>query len=62
MENKFHIHSNIKCTEWDHDLTKCQAEMSEDIENSCQHDNVVGIRCYDNSWAGIRMAISADKR
>ena len=42
-------------------MTKCEAETSEDIENSCQHDNVVGIRCYDTSWAGIRAAISADK-
>ncbi|CAG7731022.1 unnamed protein product, partial [Allacma fusca] len=53
--------SNVRCTEWDSDITKCLAEMSEDIENSCQHDNVVGIRCYDTSWAGIRIAVSADR-
>lgn len=42
-------------------MTKCESEMAEDIENSCSHDNVVGIRCYDSSWAGIRMAITAEK-
>ena len=51
----------MRCTAWDNDITKCEAETSEDIENSCAHDNVVGIRCYDTSWAGIRMAITADK-
>lgn len=35
--------------------------MTQDIENSCSLDNVVGIRCYDTSWAGIRMAITAEK-
>jgi hypothetical protein len=35
--------------------------MAEDIENSCLHDNVVGIKCYDTSWAGIRIATTADK-
>jgi hypothetical protein len=46
---------------WDNDLTKCDSEMNEDIENSCLYDNVVGIKCYDTSWAGIRMAITAEK-
>lgn len=53
--------SNVHCNEWDNDLTKCDAEFSEDIENSCQLDNLVGIKCYDSSWAGIRMAVTAEK-
>jgi len=57
----FFSSSKLECNEWDHDITKCVAELPQDIENSCSPHNVVGIRCYDSSWAGIRMAITAEK-
>lgn len=46
--------SNVECTEFDHDITKCKSDKIEQFENSCNHDNDVGIRCYDASWAGVR--------
>lgn len=48
------ILSNVQCDDYDLDITKCKAEQSKDFENSCTHDNDVGLRCYETSWAGIR--------
>ena len=42
----------------DTDITRCQYEGVEDLENSCGHGNDVGIRCYDVSWSGIRLGVS----
>ncbi|XP_076338817.1 protein bark beetle-like [Tachypleus tridentatus] len=53
------ILSNVQCTELDTDLTTCKAERDDDFENSCTM--IVGIRCYQPSWAGIRLGMDADE-
>lgn len=53
--------SNVECTEFDHDITQCKAETRDNFENSCTHDNDVGIRCYETSWAGIRFSVISER-
>ncbi|CAH2236667.1 jg20886 [Pararge aegeria aegeria] len=55
------ILSNVDCTEFDNDITKCRAETVESFENSCTHDNDVGVRCYETSWAGVRFSVIAER-
>lgn len=55
------ILSNVDCTEFDNDITKCRSETIESFENSCTHDNDVGVRCYETSWAGVRFSVIADR-
>jgi hypothetical protein len=45
----------------DVDITECDLETSEDFENSCTHEDDVGLRCYDVSWGGIRLSMTAEK-
>ena len=53
--------SKVKCTDLDVDITECDLETSEDFENSCTHEDDVGLRCYDVSWGGIRLSMTAEK-
>ncbi|CAG9858649.1 unnamed protein product [Phyllotreta striolata] len=53
------ILSNVQCDPFDLDILKCRAER--DFENSCDHDNDVGVRCYRTSWAGMRFSSLADR-
>ncbi|KAG6445644.1 protein bark beetle isoform X2 [Manduca sexta] len=55
------ILSNVQCTEFDTDITKCKAETRDNFENSCTHDNDVGIRCYETSWAGVRFSVISER-
>ncbi|XP_072938867.1 protein bark beetle isoform X2 [Epargyreus clarus] len=55
------ILSNVECTEFDNDITKCKAETLDSFENSCTHENDVGIRCYETSWAGVRFSVIAER-
>ncbi|XP_060803589.1 protein bark beetle [Amyelois transitella] len=55
------ILSNVECTEFDNDITKCKAETTENFENSCTHENDVGIRCYETSWAGVRFSVISER-
>ncbi|XP_045494665.1 protein bark beetle isoform X1 [Colias croceus] len=55
------ILSNVECTEFDNDITKCKAETVDSFENSCTHENDVGIRCYETSWAGVRFSVIAER-
>ncbi|XP_061730021.1 protein bark beetle isoform X1 [Cydia pomonella] len=55
------ILSNVECTEFDDDITKCKAETMENFENSCSHENDVGIRCYETSWAGVRFSVISER-
>ncbi|XP_052754555.1 protein bark beetle isoform X2 [Galleria mellonella] len=55
------ILSNVECTELDNDITKCKAETRNHFENSCTHENDVGIRCYETSWAGIRFSVISER-
>lgn len=53
--------SNVRCTENDNDITKCQAEREQDFENSCTHANDVGVRCLEAAWAGLRLGPLAQR-
>lgn len=54
------ILSNVKCTKEDLDITKCKAEKPEDFENSCSHENDVGMRCHEPVWAGVRFGVLSE--
>ncbi|XP_058792901.1 protein bark beetle isoform X2 [Phymastichus coffea] len=47
--------SNVQCTDDDIDVSRCKAETSEEFENSCTHENDVGVRCTEAAWAGLRL-------
>ena len=48
--------SNVRCDPLDTDITKCKLSERRDMFlNTCDHADDVGIRCYDVSWAGIRL-------
>ncbi|KAH8259932.1 hypothetical protein KR038_005318 [Drosophila bunnanda] len=50
---------NVRCTLQDRDVTKCRAEY--EFENTCSHENDVGLRCYEGAWAGIRFSMLAER-
>nr|CAD7425800.1 unnamed protein product [Timema monikensis] len=52
--------SNVCCNEDDIDITKCRSESINQFENSCGHENDVGLRCYESSWAGVRFGVLAE--
>lgn len=39
----------------DNDISKCKAETEQNFENSCTHENDVGVRCSEAAWAGLRL-------
>ncbi|XP_034471844.1 protein bark beetle [Drosophila innubila] len=51
--------ANVRCTPHDRDVTKCRAEY--EFENSCSHENDVGLRCYEGAWAGVRFSMLAER-
>ncbi|XP_059476974.1 protein bark beetle isoform X2 [Neocloeon triangulifer] len=53
--------ANVQCLEDDLDVTACRAEGLADFENSCSHENDVGLRCYLPSWAGMRFGVLAER-
>ncbi|XP_012531769.1 protein bark beetle [Monomorium pharaonis] len=53
--------SNVRCNEYDSDITKCRAEKEQDFENSCTHANDVGVRCLEVAWAGLRLGPLAQR-
>ncbi|XP_015436907.1 PREDICTED: protein bark beetle [Dufourea novaeangliae] len=55
------ILSNVRCTEDDNDISKCRAETAENFENSCSHENDVGVRCSEAAWAGLRLGPLAQR-
>ncbi|KAK9870172.1 hypothetical protein WA026_006262 [Henosepilachna vigintioctopunctata] len=55
------ILSNVRCDDFDMDITKCEAESANSFENSCTHENDVGVKCYKTSWAGVRFAGLAER-
>ncbi|KAB0799954.1 hypothetical protein PPYR_07834 [Photinus pyralis] len=55
------ILSNVKCTMFDTDISNCKAESVDDFEYSCSHENDVGVRCYESSWAGMRFSVLAER-
>lgn len=55
------ILSNVQCTGEDYDITQCKAEQQSDFENSCTHENDVGVRCSGAAWAGVRLGPLSDR-
>ncbi|XP_049825562.1 protein bark beetle isoform X2 [Aethina tumida] len=55
------ILTNVQCDDFDMDITKCKAERLDSFENSCGHENDVGVRCYKTSWAGLRFGSLAER-
>ncbi|XP_043270872.1 protein bark beetle isoform X2 [Venturia canescens] len=55
------ILSNVQCSEDDIDISKCKAETAEEFENSCTHENDVGVRCSEAGWAGLRLGPLAER-
>ncbi|XP_043645719.1 protein bark beetle [Drosophila teissieri] len=51
--------ANVRCTLQDRDVTKCRAEY--EFENTCSHENDVGLRCYEGAWAGVRFSMLAER-
>lgn len=52
--------SYVQCTRQDTDITQCKAEGLDDFENSCTHENDVGIRCHEPVWAGVRFGVLSE--
>ncbi|XP_012253572.2 protein bark beetle isoform X3 [Athalia rosae] len=55
------ILSNVRCTEDDIDITQCRAETANEFENSCTHENDVGVICSEAAWAGLRFSPLAQR-
>ena len=54
--------SNVRCAPLDTDLTRCKlSERSDMFLNSCTHADDVGLKCYDVSWAGMRLGMTAKR-
>ena len=54
--------SYVRCQDLDTDIRRCKlAEHVMDIEHSCSHEYDVGLRCYDVSWAGLRLGMTAKR-
>lgn len=51
--------TNVECDDEDVDITKCKFERA--FEKSCSHDQDVGVRCYESSWAGLRFSAIAER-
>lgn len=57
----YHFSSNVQCTEDDLDITQCKSERLPHVENSCTHEQDVGLRCYEPHWAGVRLGVLAER-
>ena len=53
--------SSVQCSSTDTDITRCQFEGADDIENTCSHAHDVTLRCYDVTWAGVRFGVPSKK-
>ncbi|KAK4322844.1 hypothetical protein Pmani_006428 [Petrolisthes manimaculis] len=53
------VMSNVRCDEFDTDITRCKSDLYEELENSCSHSEDVGLRCHAGAWAGIRLGMTA---
>ena len=52
----------FRCGRLDTDLAKCKwSERRDAFLHSCSHDSDVGLRCYDVSWSGIRLGMTAKR-
>uniref|UniRef100_A0A0N4ZT88 SRCR domain-containing protein n=1 Tax=Parastrongyloides trichosuri TaxID=131310 RepID=A0A0N4ZT88_PARTI len=55
------IMDNIRCEENEYDITRCRHDgVSHNIEASCPPNNVVGVRCIEPHWAGVRYSLLAN--
>ena len=54
--------SYVRCRDTETDIRSCRrAERADDLLNSCSHQYDVGLRCYDISWAGLRLGMTAKR-
>ncbi|VDK20801.1 unnamed protein product [Anisakis simplex] len=55
------VMDNIRCEEREYDLTKCRHDgVTHGIALSCPPSDVVGIRCAEPRWAGVRYSLLAN--
>ena len=54
--------SYVRCDETETDVRTCKkAEREDDLLRSCSHQFDVGLRCYDVSWSGLRLGMTAKR-
>ncbi|CEF63163.1 SRCR domain and Parallel beta-helix repeat and Pectin lyase fold/virulence factor domain and Pectin lyase fold domain and C-type lectin-like domain and C-type lectin fold domain and SRCR-like domain-containing protein [Strongyloides ratti] len=55
------IMDNIRCEENEYDITKCRHDgVNHNIEASCPPTSVIGLRCLEPHWAGVRYSLLAN--
>ncbi|VDN08455.1 unnamed protein product [Thelazia callipaeda] len=55
------VMDNIKCEEREYDITRCRHDgMNENIIVSCEATQIVGLRCMEPSWSGVRYSLLAN--
>ncbi|KAL5280481.1 hypothetical protein ACFFRR_004453 [Megaselia abdita] len=57
------ILSNVQCTVHDTNIHSCKSEKLDlgEFQNSCNHDNDVGVRCFEGAWAGLRFSAISER-
>ena len=57
--------TNVRCNldhDLDTDIRKCKnSEGVDKFLNSCTHEDDVGLKCYDVSWSGVRLGMTAKR-
>ena len=57
--------SNVRCnykSNMDTDITRCKkSEGVDKFLNSCTHEDDVGLKCFDVSWSGVRLGMTAKR-
>uniref|UniRef100_A0A0M3IM39 SRCR domain-containing protein n=1 Tax=Ascaris lumbricoides TaxID=6252 RepID=A0A0M3IM39_ASCLU len=55
------VMDNIRCEEREYDLTQCRHDgVTHNLASSCASTEVVGIRCAEPRWAGVRYSLLAN--
>ncbi|KRX72534.1 HHIP-like protein 1 [Trichinella sp. T6] len=55
------IFDNIRCEELEYDITKCRHDgRNESVHLSCKPTDIVGLRCVEPKWAGVRYSLLAN--
>ncbi len=54
--------SNVRCGPLDTDIRYCKlSEGTDKFLNTCGHEDDVGLKCYDVSWSGVRLGMTAKR-
>ncbi|KRY89173.1 HHIP-like protein 1 [Trichinella pseudospiralis] len=55
------ILDNIRCEELEYDITKCRHDgRNQSVHLSCKPTDIVGLRCVEPKWAGVRYSLLAN--